>query len=139
MSITYIESIEGLKESSFAEGFFDGWPNPPSVTTLIRILGNSSHIVLAVDENKGLIVGYINALADGVLTAYIPLLEVVPDYKAQGIGDSLVRRMLERLKDYYMIDLLCDPELQGYYERHGMIRTSGMLKRNYAMQAGIPW
>jgi len=83
------------------------------------------------------VVGFINALSDRVLTAYIPLLEVIPAYKNQGIGTILVERMLEKLQNYYMIDLLCDKNLQAYYSNKGMIKASGMMKRNYRHQSGI--
>ena len=42
--------------------------------------------------------------------------------------------MLERLRELYMIDLLCDPPLQPFYERLGMQRAHGMLVRNYERQ-----
>lgn len=31
-----------------------------------------------------------------------------------------------------MVDLLCDPDLQPFYEQVGMRRASGMFLRNYA-------
>jgi len=36
-----------------------------------------------------------------------------------------------------MIDLLCDQELQGYYDNFDMIRSQGMIIRNYQNQSGI--
>ena len=78
----------------------------------------------------------INALSDGVLMAYIPLLEVLPEYQGQGIGRTLVERMLARLGNLYAVDLLCDPELQPFYAQAGMRPATGMLLRNYARQAG---
>ena len=44
--------------------------------------------------------------------------------------------MLERLGDLYMVDLLCDAELQPFYARFGMRPAVGMLRRNYARQSG---
>jgi hypothetical protein len=49
-----------------------------------------------------------------------------------------VRRMFARLAHLYMVDLLCDPELQPFYERLGMRPASGMLLRNYARQSCAP-
>ena len=77
-------------------------------------------------------------VSDGVLSAYIPLLEVLPAYQQSGIGAELMRLMLETLSDIYMVDLLCDLEVQPYYERMGMRRATGMLVRNYAAQSGKP-
>ncbi|MNW63022.1 hypothetical protein D3C74_411880 [compost metagenome] len=59
-----------------------------------------------------------------------------PKYKGQGIGTTLVKRMFQRLEGLYMIDLLCDPEIQTYYEKQGMQRSTGMAIRHYFNQAG---
>ena len=59
------------------------------------------------------------------MSAFIPLLEVLPEYQRRGIGSELVRRMLLLLADTYMIDLCCDEELVGFYERFGLADGSG--------------
>ena len=116
------------------QGFFVGWKEKPSHETFLKLLENSDHVVLASVGDK--IVGFITAITDGVLSAYIPLLEVLPEYQKQGIGAALVKHMLEQLKDLYMIDLLCDAELQPFYEQFGMERAEGMRIRNYSKQSG---
>ena len=117
-------------------GFFVDWPNPPDPETHLRILRESGVVVIAVDEDTHRVVGFITAITDGVLSAYIPLLEVLPAWQGRGIGQELVRRMLDRLKDLYMIDLLCDEGMQPFYDRLGFQRSSGMVIRNYAGQSG---
>jgi ribosomal protein S18 acetylase RimI-like enzyme len=82
------------------------------------------------------VIGYINAVSDGLHSAFIPQLEVLPEYRKRGIGGELVRRMLDQLRDFYSIDLICDEEIQPFYERLGMRRAIGMLYRNYGRQAG---
>ncbi|MBM7578726.1 ribosomal protein S18 acetylase RimI-like enzyme [Jeotgalibacillus terrae] len=119
------------------EGFFDGWPDPPSPQKHLELLAKSSHIVVATDDAKQQVIGFITAISDGVLSAYIPLLEVLPAYKHEGVGSELVRLMLEQLKDFYMVDLCCDDELVPYYERFGMHKTNGMIVRHYTKQSGI--
>lgn len=99
---------------------------------------NSSNVVIAVDEQSKQVVGFITAISDGVLSAYIPFLEVLPAYKNRGIGKELIKRMLDELSNIYMIDLCCDDDLIPLYEKFGMIRSNGMLMRNYKMQSGIP-
>ena len=108
--IVYRESTDGVRPAHLA-GFFVGWPNPPSPETHLRILDHSDAIVLAVDEETSRVVGFITAITDHVVAAYIPHLEVLPPYQGQGIGRALVERMVRRLKDLYMIDLLCDPDV----------------------------
>ena len=116
------------------EGFFVGWPNPPSPDTHLRILQGSSHVVLAWEENR--LVGFVTAISDGVLSAYVPLLEVLPTYQGRGVGWELMRRVLEELNGLYMVDLLCDEALQPFYEKLGMVRSQGMMVRRYARQSG---
>ncbi|MCC3357069.1 GNAT family N-acetyltransferase [Bacillus sp. REN16] len=123
--------------SDMLNGFFVDWPNPPSLQTHLKLLKNSSKVVIALDENMNQVVGFITAVSDGVLSAYIPFLEVLPEYKNKGIGKELVKRMLKELDDIYMIDLCCDDDLVPYYEKIGMFRSNGMLVRNYEMQSGI--
>lgn len=131
--IVYTSHLDGITPGDL-QGFFQGWPNPPSPQTHLALLENSDEIVLAIADNR--IVGFITANTDKILTAFIPLLEVLPDYQKEGIGAELVRRMLERLRNFYSIDLLCDPELQSYYEKFGMQRAQGMIIRNYDRQSG---
>ena len=134
--IRYLQSAEGITAAQLTGGFFVGWPNPPSPETHLRLLAGSDHIELAIDSGTGAVVGFITAITDGVLSAYIPLLEVLPRYQGRGIGQELVRRMLDQLRDLYMVDLLCDVELQPYYAKSGMRPANGMLLRNYDRQSG---
>ncbi|HEY89021.1 MAG TPA: GNAT family N-acetyltransferase [Thermoflexia bacterium] len=131
----YADNLTNITQGKL-QGFFVGWPYPPSPQTHLRILQQSYRIVLAIDDKSGSVVGYLNAISDGILSAYIPLLEVLPAYQGQGIGRELVRRMLEQLDDLYMVDLTCDPDLQEFYAALGMRRATGMLRRNYEHQAG---
>lgn len=131
--ITYTDSLTGITPAQLT-GFFVGWPNPSTPETHLRLLGGSYAIWLAQDGER--VVGFITAVSDGVLSAYIPLLEVLPAYRGQGIGRELARRMLATLGDLYMVDLICDPDLQAFYQRIGGQPYSGVVWRNYARQAG---
>jgi ribosomal protein S18 acetylase RimI-like enzyme len=136
ITIRYVEDAAEVAPGQL-EGFFVGWPNPPSPHTHLRLLHASDHIVLAMDDTTNAVVGYVTALSDGVLCAYISSLEVLPAYQGHGIGSELVRRLLAQLVDLYMIDLICDPAVQPFYARLGMRPASGMIVRNYARQSGI--
>jgi ribosomal protein S18 acetylase RimI-like enzyme len=114
-----------------------GWPQPPSPANHLRILQHSDVVVLA-RRADGLVVGYITAITDGVSCAYIPHLEVLPAYQGRGIGSELAKRMLMQLRHLYMIDLLCDPDVQPFYARLGMRPGTGMFVRNYDRQACEP-
>src|SRR5687768_6827376 len=131
------DSLVGVTSEHLKGGFFVGWPNPPSPITHYRILANSAAIMLARIAD-GTVVGFITAVSDLVSCAYIPHLEVLPAYQGQGIGSELVRRLVEKLRHLYMIDLVCDPPLQSFYERLGMKAVVGMVIRNYDRQSGEP-
>lgn len=131
-NITY-SNLEKMAPDQL-QGFFVGWKDKPSSETFLALLENSDHVVLATEGDK--VIGFITAITDGVLSAYIPLLEVLPDYQKQGIGAELVTRMLELLEDFYMVDLLCDADLQPFYQQFGMEPAQGMRIRNYSKQGG---
>ncbi|WP_339149893.1 MULTISPECIES: GNAT family N-acetyltransferase [unclassified Sutcliffiella] len=131
----YKNSLDGIS-SDMLKGFFVNWPNPPKLETHLKLLKNSSKVVIGLDDNTDQVIGFITAISDGVLSAYIPLLEVLPEYKNKGIGKELVNRMLKELDDIYMIDLCCDDDLVPYYDKFGMIKTNGMILRNYKKQSG---
>jgi len=133
--IVYTDSLDGITAEKL-HGFFVGWPQPPAPETHLKVLSRSSAVVLAVDDSTGQVVGFITAISDGVLAASIPLLEVLPAYRGQGIGSELVRRMLDKLRRFYAIDLMCDAELQPFYARFGMRSYTGMIVRNYDRQSG---
>ncbi len=111
--------------------FFEGWPHKPDHETLKKSILGATHCVLAVDESRNRLVGYITAVSDGVLVAYIPFLEVEPEYRGKGVGVTLVQKMLEQLSDLYMVDLVCDKELASFYTQTGFKSWHAMIRRNY--------
>ena len=126
--IDYTDSLAGI-EPGHLGGFFVGWPHPPSPEMHLRLLSGSDHVVLAVDLESGRVVGFVTALTDGVLSGFIPLLEVLPAYQGQGIGRMLMTHMLDRLGHLPNVDLLCDPDVVPFYERFGMKPVGGMVLR----------
>ncbi|HEU0168215.1 MAG TPA: GNAT family N-acetyltransferase [Chloroflexota bacterium] len=114
--IAYSESAEGIT-AGMLQGFFAGWPSPPSPETHLRVLRGSQAVVIALDGAR--VVGFVSAIGDGVLSASISLLEVRAEYRRQGIGSELIRRVLVQLEGLN-VDLSCDPELVPFYARFGM-------------------
>ncbi|MCY4114103.1 MAG: GNAT family N-acetyltransferase [Chloroflexi bacterium] len=129
--IEYRDTAEGLEARQLATGFFVDWLRQPTPEAHLDILRGSANVVVAIDEESDQVVGFVTAISDGVLSAYISLLEVLPEYQGRGIGSELMRRLLEQLKDLYMVDTLCDVDVQAYYARFGMKRATGMRIRRY--------
>lgn len=119
-------ALDGLKLS----GFFEGWPQKPSEEILRKSIENADYVVLAIDTKQKRLAGYITALSDKVLAAYIPFLEVEQGYRHHSIGHELVRKLLGQIDHLYMLDLVCDKELAGFYEEAGFKPWHAMIKRN---------
>lgn len=132
--IKFTDSLAGITADQLDGPYWVGWPNPPSPENHLRILQGSYRVWLALDEETGKVVGFINAISDGVQAAYIPLLEVLAQYQGQGLGSELTRRMIESLRHLYQIDLMCDDDVRPFYERLGMKPAGGMIIRNYDRQ-----
>jgi GNAT superfamily N-acetyltransferase len=134
--IEFATNLAGVSADQLQGPFFVGWPNPPDRDTHLRILRGSDHVVLAIQEPERQVVGFITAITDGILSAFIPLLEVVPDYQGRGIGSDLVRRMLDEIGDLYAVDAMADSELHPFYEHLGLHSAPGVALRNYDRQSG---
>ena len=116
--VSYAGSVEGISADQLA-GFFEGWPVRPSPQRHLELLEGSDAVELAIDAGR--VVGFATAISDGVMSAYIPLLEVLPEYRGQGIGSELIRRLVARLDHLYMLDLSCDADLEPFYDRLGFV------------------
>ncbi|MDX6481690.1 MAG: hypothetical protein QOG85_2200 [Gaiellaceae bacterium] len=115
--VDYTSSCDDVRSEDL-RGFFVGWAATPTAEQHLAILRGSDHVVLARDGEQ--VVGFVTAISDGVVSAFIPLLEVLPDYQGQGVGSELMRRMLAKLEQLYMVDLCCDAALEPFYTRFGM-------------------
>ncbi len=130
MRIEYRTSTEGLRWEQL-DGFFVGWPVRPSAATLLAHLERSYRCVVAVDvNNHDKVVGFATAISDGLLSAFIPLVEVLPGWHERGIGTELLEVLLESLTHLYMVDLACEPELVPFYERLGFTPGTAMIRRD---------
>lgn len=134
--INYHVYSELEREYLLSKEFFEGWPFPPSEETHQKILKNSYRSIVAIDQSSDEIIGFITIISDGILSAYIPLLEVVRSYRGRGIGKELVRLALNHLQDFYMVDLSCDEELMPFYESFGMTPARAMIRRHYDKSKG---
>ena len=127
MSVRYQDHLDGIGAAMLDGGFFEGWPAPWTPEDHLAMLSNSEYVWLAIDG--GMVIGFINALSDGVHAGFVPLLEVLPSHRHRGIGSQLVDRMLASLAHLRAVDLVCDDELVPFYERFGLRRHTAMIVR----------
>lgn len=94
------------------------WLSADYPERLYKALNNCETVFTAWDN--ALLVGLINAIDDGELTAYVHYLLVRPEYQKVGIGKELLRLVREKYKDYLYVELIAESrELIGYYEKNG--------------------
>ena len=129
VSIAYQETTDGIGPSDL-RGFFVGWRKRPSPEAHLEILKGSDFSIMAVSGDHR-VVGFVTAITDGVSYGCITYLEVLPDWQGKGVGTELMRRVMAKLETLYAIDLICDEDVQGFYERLGFTERRGMTIRNY--------
>lgn len=130
LKISYTTEINKISVEMLS-GFFAGWKKPLTPTRHFDLICNSTYFVAAIDDDSKKIIGFITALSDKVNAGFIPLLEVLPQYRVRGIGSRLMEMMLELLKDIACVDLTCDEEMQHFYGRFKMHKSNGMILRKY--------
>ena len=127
-AVMFSGGTEGLRSEDLA-GFFVGWPSSPSLDDRLGILRSADEVVVCRTPD-GAVVGFATAITDHRFAAYIPLVEVLPEYQGRGIGSQMVQTLLERLRSCYMVDVVCDEDVVPFYERLGGIRLNAVSWRN---------
>ena len=128
--VEYRDDVSSLTADRLRGGFFEGWPDPPTTEGHLRHLRGCEAVLFATDPASGDVVGFVSVLGDGGTVAFISLLEVLPAWRGRGIGSELVRRVLDRYRDRYAIDLVCDDGVVPFYERLGGTPGRAILWRN---------
>nr|PZN53969.1 MAG: GNAT family N-acetyltransferase [Chloroflexota bacterium] len=125
----YTDTLAGITVDQLRGGFFASWTRPLTPETHLRVLHGSDAVILAIDDTTDMVAGYITMISDGVLSAFIPNIEVLADYQGQGVGTELMQRMLDKVRHIPNIDLMCAPDVQPFYRRFGMQPCNGMVIR----------
>ena len=121
MAITYLYCKE-VESNSIRDLFLSvNWSPGDKPDKLQRAFSHSDKVITAWDGEK--LVGLINSIADGSLTAYIPYLLVNPDYQKQGIGKKLVRMIVFEYESYERIVLLTEKDTVDFYRKCGFLEA----------------
>lgn len=98
------------------------WLSADYPERLEKAMKRCETVFTAWDGEK--LVGLVNAIDDGELTAYVHYLLVDPAWQGQGIGGTLLRLVKEKYRDYLYIVLIAEcPELVGFYEANGFTHS----------------
>jgi ribosomal protein S18 acetylase RimI-like enzyme len=123
MGITYSTTREFELEQLQRLFLSVGWSSGQYPQELCVAMRNSHHVVSAWDGET--LVGLINALSDGAMTAYFHYLLVHPEYQGRGVGRELVRAMLEAYQHCARKVLVAYDREVGFYEKCGFVRGDG--------------
>nr|WP_207789345.1 GNAT family N-acetyltransferase [Neobacillus terrae] len=99
-----------------------------TVNDLERMCKQSWYAVYAFDEQQ--LVGMGRVISDGVITAIICGVCVLPNYQSIGIGKEIMDRIIEHCEQNKVIpQLMCVENLESYYKDFGFKKFSiGMTK-----------
>ena len=115
--ILYDDTHE-LKRNDLKEIFCSvGWSSGYFSDKLVIAMKNFETVFSAWDGDK--LVGLICAMDDGIMTAYIHYLLVMPEYQSKGIGKELVMKMKNHYKDYLRIVIVAYDDEIEFYENCG--------------------
>ena len=90
---------------------------------LVEAMKNSGSVFSAWENDK--LIGLINVLDDGSMTAYVHFLLVNPAYQGKRIGKSLLQKTAEKYKNYLRIVLISEDSEVGFYQNCGFTIGKG--------------
>ena len=93
------------------------WESGRYPKKLVIAMEHSDTVFSAWNDEK--LIGLINVLDDGIMTAYIHFLLVDPEYQGIGIGKELLCMLKEKYKDYLRIVLTSEEDKTGFYQNSG--------------------
>jgi len=100
-----------------------GWwqmdENPQYLKTVEKIIANTFCFVIASQNDR--IIGMGRAISDGISDAYIQDVTVHRDFRGQGIGKAIIRKLVEHLKasGLQWIGLISEPGYERFYQGLG--------------------
>lgn len=124
MKIEY-KSVKKFTEEQLKRLFRSvDWVSANYADRLVKAMENSDTVVSAWSDGE--LIGLINALDDGALTAYIHYLLVDPRYQGNGIATEMIDMLKEKYKDYlYLILIAENKEVVRFYEKNEFQAAEG--------------
>ena len=117
MGISY-KYIKDFAEEDLQSLFLSvEWSSGHYPDKLAVAMKKSGSVITAWDDDK--LVGLINVLDDGIMTAYVHYLLIHPDYQGKGVGKELVVLVSEKYKDYLRIVVIAYDKEVGFYKNCG--------------------
>jgi ribosomal protein S18 acetylase RimI-like enzyme len=94
----------------------------------LKIAAENSHTVCTAYADEQL-VGFGRAISDGQFQSAIYDVVVLPEFQSQGVGQSIMNAILEKLPNSGPVLLYAAPGKQAFYRKFGF----GVLKTGMAL------
>lgn len=103
-----------------------GWISANYSKRLVKSLANSDTVISAWKGKK--LIGLVNAIDDGELTAYVHYLLINPEYQNMGVGKELLGRIKKVYEGYLYLILTSEAkELLPFYQKMGFQVVEGAV------------
>ncbi len=117
MKLKWIYEIEGIDWDALSHLYKIAPLGDKKPENLKTVFTNSRYKCFVYDDQK--LVGVGRALADGVDVSYLADVAIHPDYKGQGIGKAIVKKLVEFSKDHKKIILYASIGKEPFYAKLG--------------------
>ena len=139
MPLTWSHSIDNLDWDELS-ALFEACPPMGNKRATDLQLAFSNSMFRCFVHDDGTLVGVGRALADGVYTAYIGDIAVLPAYRGLGLGKGIVAELLRLSAGHKKIILYSVPGSEAFYRKFGFrgMRTAMAIfeHQDVAMQRG---
>jgi GNAT superfamily N-acetyltransferase len=102
---------------------------------LAVVFGNS--MFRCVVRAEGGLVGAGRALADGLDAAYLADIAVHPDHQGRGLGQAIVRDLVQQCHGHRKIILYANPGAEPFYRRLGFLPMNTAIAIWHDPAAGV--
>lgn len=125
-AILYCEERRATSEQLYQLFHSVGWMSAQYVDRMEKAFRSAGLVVTAWRQNR--LVGLVEVLDDGELTAYIHYLLVEPTEQGKGIGSHLIEMVKEHYENYlYLVVISENKEVADFYRKTGFHTAEGRV------------
>jgi len=130
-----IKFVETWSKDDIVELYKAGgwWKDSCDSSRIKSLIVGSFAFAVVVDKDSGKAIGMGRIISDGVSDAYIQDLVLLPAYRGQGIGEQLVKTLLNHClsKGILWIGLIAEPDQDKFYSSLGFKSMKNYIPMKY--------
>ena len=119
-----IRFVESWPEDEIIELYKAGgwWKETYDKSGINSMISGSFAFAVVVNPAMGNAIGMGRIISDGISDAYIQDTIILPEYRGHGIGEKLVKSLINHclLKGIVWIGLIAEPGSEKFYKRLGL-------------------